>query len=72
MLLIGFAGAFRRSELVALQVRDIQQARSKLCAAHARMGLEQFDNGEDACGRMVHAAPRSQCKINARLGRIIA
>ncbi len=37
--------------------------RGKLRSAQARMRLEQLNDGEDACDRMVHAAPARDSKF---------
>jgi hypothetical protein len=54
LLLIGFAGAFRRSELVALNVEDLQEVPEGL-----RLTLRRSKTDQEGAGRVVAIADQS-------------
>ncbi|HEY3377800.1 MAG TPA: site-specific integrase [Armatimonadota bacterium] len=55
LLLIGFAGAFRRSELVALDVEDVEE-----CADGLRITQQRGKTDQEGHGRLV-GIPRGDC-----------
>jgi site-specific recombinase XerD len=58
LLLLGFAGAFRRSELVALNVADIQECEGGL---RVRIGRSKTDQEAPSTGRLsCRRPPRSR------------
>ncbi|MEO5354521.1 MAG: site-specific integrase [Magnetococcus sp. XQGC-1] len=62
LLLLGFAGAFRRSELVALNVEDIQEVREGLTVTIQRSKTDQ-----EGCGRKIGIpfARGAHCPVKA-------
>ena len=55
LLALGFAGAFRRSELVALRVEDLAEAPDGLCVRIRRSKTDQEGRGQEI------AIPRGYC-----------
>jgi hypothetical protein len=68
LLLIGFAGAFRRSELVALNVDDIEEVTEGL-----RINIRHSKTDQDSRGEVV-AIPRGRiaCPVGALMTWIAA
>ena len=61
LLLLGFAGAFRRSELVALNVEDLQ-----FCDTGLRVTIRKSKTDQEGLGATIPIAPGSTaCPINA-------
>ncbi|MEO5333170.1 MAG: hypothetical protein H7839_14215 [Magnetococcus sp. YQC-5] len=62
LLLLGFAGAFRRSELVALNVEDIQEVREGLTIT-----LQRSKTDQEGCGRKIGIpfARGAHCPVKA-------
>ena len=58
LLLLGFAGAFRRSELVALNVEDLELTRQALVIHLQRSKTNQYGEAED---KAVFYAPGAEC-----------
>jgi site-specific recombinase XerD len=63
VLLLGFAGAFRRSELVALNVEDIELTRQALVIHMRRSKTNQFGEEEDKA--VFYAPGADYCPVRA-------
>ncbi|MBO2033937.1 tyrosine-type recombinase/integrase [Siccationidurans ginsengisoli] len=63
LLLLGFAGAFRRSELVALNVEDVELTRQALVIHMRRSKTNQFGEEEDKA--VFYAPGADYCPVRA-------
>ena len=67
LLLLGFAGAFRRSELVALDVADLEETEDGLKVIIRRSKTDQEGHGETIAGSQIHVATPAAANSSGNL-----